>query len=100
MALLSHAEDCLFYYQQCAFSYHQGQFSSYAYKDSALTGFYGINDSGDISGNTFEGGLYKHGDSVTLLNYPGALTTQVLGINNNSQIVGSYQTRQDYPTFH
>jgi probable HAF family extracellular repeat protein len=60
---------------------------------------YGINDSGQIVGNFFDGGLStpdhgfldNNGDFVQL-DAPGAVSTVAYGINNAGEIVGTFRT--------
>lgn len=55
-----------------------------------------INDQGLVVGFTqppstgTSSGFILHGTTVTLLNYPGAVFTEALGVNNNGQVVGFY----------
>jgi hypothetical protein len=56
----------------------------------------GINDRGDVSGNYFIGaviyGFIMHEGSFVTVDFPGANSTQIYGINNLGQIVGWYST--------
>jgi probable HAF family extracellular repeat protein len=54
---------------------------------------YGINNSGQIVGTYQDDRNVKHGfiingDTITTLDYPGGLQTEVFGINDNGDIVG------------
>jgi probable HAF family extracellular repeat protein len=56
----------------------------------------GINNNGIINGlyldNTGWHGFIKKGDVFTSVDYPGALNTYIIGINNYEVMIGSYDT--------
>jgi probable HAF family extracellular repeat protein len=54
------------------------------------TAVWGINDSGQIVGNSGGSGFLYTGGSFTTINVPGAYRTFAYGINNSGQIVGDY----------
>jgi RHS repeat-associated protein len=80
---------------QSGFLYINGGFTDLNY-ESNPTYPIGINDSGQIVGyfgdndGPFQSFLYSASGGFTILNYPGATSTQAEGINNEGQIVGVY----------
>src|SRR5215831_18369799 len=52
---------------------------------------FGVNAAGDIVGAVGIHGFLYSGGTFTPIDVPGAFSTAAQGINNNSQIVGSYR---------
>jgi len=83
------------------FVYSGGVFTTFVGPTgSAVTEATGINDAGDIVGywysQTTRGqghswhGFLNSGGTFTALDYPGALNTNPLGVNNHGQVVGTF----------
>jgi len=57
-----------------------------------------VNDSNDIAGYFYNGTLergfiyFASSADTIIVNYPGATNTRIYGINNNKEVVGSYNT--------
>jgi hypothetical protein len=74
-----------------------GVYTTYTAPNSSATYFAKRNDSGvtvgffqDTNDNSHIHGLVRHGGSSAVVNYPGAPSTWLNGINNLGTIVGSY----------
>lgn len=62
----------------------------YQYTDLGSISPVDINNSGQIVGGTGSSGFLLSNGNLTYINYPGAVKTEVTGINNLGQMVGVY----------
>lgn len=73
-----------------------GKFTTIDYPGASITGFFGINERGDLIGGctcidgTGHGLLFSNGQ-FTIISYPNTTHTRPRGINDRGQIVGFYQ---------
>jgi len=49
-----------------------------------------VNNAGEVSGFFGSSGFLLNGPMLNVLNFPGAVSTQALGLNNKGQVVGDY----------
>lgn len=63
-----------------------------SYPGSPYTQAYGMNNAGEIVGQTIGGGFVYSNGIYTLLNVPGSTGTLANGVNNVGQIVGDYES--------
>jgi hypothetical protein len=87
-----------------AFFYDKGTFDTFVYpgKNTQDIRASGINNKGIIAGLYVDEigkshGFFKKGSKFTSVEYPGALNTYLIGINNNGEMVGSYDTVPNGP---
>ena len=86
-----------------AFSKDGDAFTSYQYPSATYTYANGINNTGQIVGKyrievvvgpstvqAFDHGLSIDGGAFTVIDFPGALHTELYGINDSAEIVGTY----------
>jgi probable HAF family extracellular repeat protein len=79
-----------------------GKFTTIDYPGATVTGFFGINERGDLIGGCTcidgmgHGLLYTDGQ-FTIISYPNASHTRPRGINDRGQIVGFYQMAANAP---
>jgi|SRR5215469_4875616 len=79
---------------------HDGQFTFFdpaapCVITRSATVAHGINDVGDIVGRCFDSNKVEHGfllrdGALTILDFPGSLTTDAWMVNNSGEIVGDY----------
>ena len=71
------------------FVYTAGTFSVLDFPGGS-TSLSGINNSGQIVGDSLSGGFLYSGGTITATSGPGGIALDPRGINNNGQIVGSF----------
>ncbi len=78
-----------------AFVYSNGVYTSIDNVNPTPTSALGINNKGQIVGEAGNYGYFRDGDTVRLLEFPGASRTVAIGINNSGDIVGVYYIGSD-----
>ena len=68
-----------------------GVYTTISVPGSSFTTLNGINNTGQIIGQSHFGSFVKTNDTFTTIQVPGSTTTVALGINNSGEIVGYYQ---------
>lgn len=77
-----------------------GTFESFQHGVASFTTPYGINNRGQISGQSSIGSFLRDPDGTFhSIEVPGATETQAFGINNAGQVVGLYVTEESAPGF-
>ena len=87
-------------------AHSEGSYTPLSFPGAAgVTEVSGINDLGQVVGSywsadfqTADGFLYSNGVYSTL-DYPGAVGTSIIGINNSGEMIGSYSTGQNSFSF-
>ncbi|MBO0869569.1 MAG: CHRD domain-containing protein [Micromonosporaceae bacterium] len=79
------------------FDINRGRFHTVALAGATSGTAAAVNDRGDVAGfftgaDGVTSGFLQAGGRTTVLSYPNATATQALGVNDNDEVVGVYQT--------
>jgi hypothetical protein len=79
------------------FDIDRGRFHNVTISGATSVTAAAVNRRGDIAGffagsDGVTSGFLRAGGNTTVLSYPGATTTQALGVNDHDEVVGVYQT--------